>query len=64
MPDYHDARRMMAVIDQGGLTLPDRDYYLKDDPRSVETRARYLVHVEKMLVLAGHPRILMRLNLH
>jgi putative endopeptidase len=53
MPDFHDARQMIAALDQGGLTLPDRDYYLKDDPRSVETRAHYLAHVEKMLVLAG-----------
>jgi putative endopeptidase len=55
MPDFHDARKMIAVLDQGGLTLPDRDYYLKDDPRSRETRARYLAHVTQMLTLAGHP---------
>ncbi|MFT5456142.1 MAG: putative endopeptidase [Myxococcota bacterium] len=38
---------------QGGLGLPDRDYYLSDDPNMVEIRASYLAHVEKMLPHAG-----------
>ena len=38
---------------QGGLGMPDRDYYLKDDAKSVETRAQYLTHVAAMLKLAG-----------
>jgi putative endopeptidase len=53
MPDMHDSRQTVAVIDQGGLTLPDRDYYLKDDAKSVETRQKYVEHVQKMLQLAG-----------
>jgi putative endopeptidase len=53
MPDMHDSRETIADIDQGGLTLPDRDYYLKDDPKSVETRQKYLEHVQKMFELAG-----------
>jgi len=53
MPDMHDSRETIAVIDQGGLTLPDRDYYLKDDAKSVETRQKYLQHVQKMFELAG-----------
>ena len=53
MPDMHDSRVTIANIDQGGLTLPDRDYYLKDDAKSVETRQKYLEHVQKMFELAG-----------
>jgi predicted metalloendopeptidase len=52
-PDMHDSTRTVANIDQGGITLPDRDYYLKDDPKSVETRQKYLEHVQKMFALAG-----------
>jgi putative endopeptidase len=53
MPDMHDSRLTIAVVDQGGLTLPDRDYYIKDDPKSVETRQKYVAHVQKMFELAG-----------
>ena len=49
----HDSRQTIANVDQGGLTLPDRDYYLKDDAKSVETRQKYLEHVQKMFELAG-----------
>jgi len=52
-PDMHDSTQTIAFIDQGGITLPDRDYYLKDDPKSVETRQKYLEHVQKMFELAG-----------
>jgi predicted metalloendopeptidase len=52
-PDMHDSANTIALIDQGGITLPDRDYYLKDDPKSVETRQKYLGHVQKMFELAG-----------
>ncbi|MGB9456004.1 MAG: M13 family metallopeptidase [Bryobacteraceae bacterium] len=51
--DYKDSNRTIANIQQGGLSLPDRDYYLKTDPKSVETRQRYVEHIAKMLVLAG-----------
>jgi len=53
MPDMHDSRQTIANLDQGGLTLPDRDYYLKDDAKSVETRQKYVEHVQKMFELAG-----------
>jgi putative endopeptidase len=49
----HDSNATIAYIDQGGLTLPDRDYYIKDDAKSVETRQKYLEHVQKMFELAG-----------
>jgi putative endopeptidase len=52
-PDMHDSNATIAYIDQGGLTLPDRDYYIKDDAKSVETRQKYLEHVQKMFELAG-----------
>jgi putative endopeptidase len=52
-PDMHDASQMIVFVDQGGLTLPDRDYYLKDDAKSKETREKYLDHVQKMLELLG-----------
>jgi predicted metalloendopeptidase len=52
-PDMHDANRTIAYIDQGGITLPDRDYYIKDDAKSAETRQKYQEHVQKMFELAG-----------
>lgn len=51
--DLHDARVQIAELSDGGITLPDRDYYLKDDPKSKETRAKYVAHVQKMFELAG-----------
>src|SRR5208337_1679930 len=52
-PDMHDSTQTIADLDQGGMTLPDRDYYLKDDAKSVETRQKYVEHVQKMFELAG-----------
>jgi len=52
-PDFKDANTVIAAVGQGGLGLPDRDYYVKDDPKSVDLRAKYVAHVEKMLALAG-----------
>jgi putative endopeptidase len=51
--DYKDSAQVIAEVDQGGLGLPDRDYYLKDDPKSEELRKAYLAHVAKMFELAG-----------
>src|SRR5271166_777552 len=52
-PDMHDSNATIAYIDQGGITLPDRDYYIKDDAKSVDTRQKYLEHVQKVFELAG-----------
>lgn len=52
-PDYKNASRNIAHAGQSGLGLPDRDYYLKDDARSVEIRKKYEAHVAKMFELAG-----------
>jgi putative endopeptidase len=49
--DKKDATQMIAQIGQGGLGLPDRDYYVQDDERSQALRAAYLTHVEKMFLL-------------
>ena len=51
--DLHDPTQMVANITASGLGMPDRDYYLKTEPRFVEARAKYLVHVQKMFELAG-----------
>src|SRR5262249_3883495 len=52
-PDYKDATQEIAVVDQAGLGLPDRDYYLKDDPKSVELRKQYVEHVQHLFALLG-----------
>src|SRR5690606_16068052 len=52
-PDFADATKMVAGIDQAGLGLPDRDYYLKDDDASKALRAAYLEYATAMLVHAG-----------
>jgi putative endopeptidase len=54
-PDFKDANSVIAAADQGGLGLPDRDYYLKDDAKSADLRAKYVAHVQKMLELSGEP---------
>src|SRR5260370_33627759 len=51
--DLHNASTQIANVAQGGLGLPDRDYYLDTDPKSVETREKYLEHVANMFVLLG-----------
>src|SRR5467141_4020789 len=51
--DYKDATKVIGGADQGGLGLPDRDYYLKDDAKMKELRALYESHVVEMLKLAG-----------
>ena len=51
--DFKDSSQVIAVVAQGGIGLPDRDYYLKEDPRSVEIRAQYLAHVGRMLHRLG-----------
>src|SRR5579862_2969095 len=53
--DYDDASKVVAQVDQGGLSLPNRDYYINTDQKSVETLKKYQAHIQKMLVLAGEP---------
>src|SRR6202050_3034307 len=51
--DYADSSRVIAFATAGGLGLPDRDYYVKTDAKSQETRAKYVEHVAKMFTLLG-----------
>jgi endothelin-converting enzyme/putative endopeptidase len=53
--DFKDSTSVIAQADQGGLGLPDRDYYFKDDEKSKEIRAAYVAHVARMFELAGQP---------
>ena len=51
--DQKDSTKQILAQGQGGLGLPDRDYYIKDDDRSITLRAQYVAHVTKMFVLLG-----------
>ena len=51
--DYKDSNEEIAQADQGGLGMPDRDYYLKDDAKSAELRDKYVAHVRRVLELLG-----------
>jgi putative endopeptidase len=51
--DPDNSEQQIAGVDQGGIGLPDRDYYIKDDAKSKETRERYLQHVQKIFELLG-----------
>src|SRR3954471_18934720 len=53
--DDKDSTKVIAQAYQGGLGLPDRDYYTKDDPASQKLRDQYVDHITKMLTLAGAP---------
>jgi putative endopeptidase len=55
-PDLRDTTRNAAGVDQDGLGMPDRDYYIRDDdPRLLDIRGRYVKAIEKLLALAGQP---------
>ncbi len=53
VPDLKDSTKMIAEFDQSGLGLPERDYYLREDPKSVELRKNYLAHIIRNFELAG-----------
>jgi putative endopeptidase len=53
--DYADASRVITFYNSGGLGLPERDYYTRTDPKSVELRHQYEAHVRTMFTLAGEP---------
>jgi len=52
-PDNHNPGEVIAYVSAGGLGLPDRDYYLKPEPRFREAREHYVHHVGRMFMLAG-----------
>jgi putative endopeptidase len=53
-PDLHNAEMVIAYVDQGGLTLPDRNYYIKDDdPKMVEMRKHLVEYATEVFTLSG-----------
>jgi len=53
MQDFKDSTQVIGVVGQGGLGLPDRDYYLKKDPKFAKIRAAYVQHIARSLELLG-----------
>jgi putative endopeptidase len=53
MQDFKDASKQIAVIDQGGLGLPERDYYTRTGDKDKKIREQYVAHVSNILTLAG-----------
>ena len=53
--DFKDASKQIANVSQGGLGLPEKDYYLRDGAKDIEIRQQYVAHIAKMLTLAGSP---------
>jgi putative endopeptidase len=54
--DFKNSTEVIAQLDQGGLGLPEKDYYFKADKASNETREKYVQHITKMFELAGRSR--------
>jgi putative endopeptidase len=54
--DFKNSQMIIATVSQGGLGLPDRDYYLRDDEKFKTTRKQYADHIAKMFELAGSDR--------
>jgi putative endopeptidase len=53
--DLKDSAKQIAVIAQGGLGLPEKDYYLRTGEKDIKIREQYVAHVAKMLTLSGTP---------
>ncbi|HEY0156937.1 MAG TPA: M13 family metallopeptidase [Thermoanaerobaculia bacterium] len=53
--DFKNSTQVIATVSQGGLGLPDREYYLRDDEKFRDTRKEYVAHLQKMFELAGVP---------
>ena len=51
--DFKDASHIIAEVDQGGMGLPERDYYFRKDEKSEDLRKKYVAHVQKMFELLG-----------
>ncbi len=54
VPDFKNSRQNIAYVGQGGLGLPDKDYYFKEDDRSKAIRAAYVKHVARIFELLGN----------
>jgi putative endopeptidase len=55
-PGFDDASITLGALDQAGMNLPAREFYLKDDDKSKEIREKYVKHIARMLVLSGEPQ--------
>jgi len=55
-PGLDDASITLAILDQAGMALPGREFYLNDDAKSKEIRDKYVKHVARMLELSGEPQ--------
>lgn len=51
--DAKNSSMVIAQLTQGGIGMPDRDYYINDDPRSKDLRTKYVVYIEKLHKLLG-----------
>lgn len=60
--DQKNSEMVVAYIYQGGLGMPDRDYYMKDDQRSKDVQAAYLIHLQKMFILCGADEVTAKKN--
>jgi putative endopeptidase len=56
MQDFTDNTRIIAVLDQGGLGLPDRDYYFRQDSKSLHMRNEYLRHLSRLFRMLGNEK--------
>jgi putative endopeptidase len=52
-PDFKNSSAIIAAVSQAGISLPDRDYYFRDDPKSKELREKYVQHIRNMFQLLG-----------
>ena len=55
MQDFKDSTQQIAIVSQGGLGLPERDYYTRTGEKDKQLRDQYVEHVTRMLSLAGEP---------
>ncbi|MFZ0284021.1 MAG: M13 family metallopeptidase, partial [Terriglobales bacterium] len=53
--DFKDATKQIALVDQGGFGLPERDYYFRTGEAAEKTRKEYVQHITNMLKLMGEP---------
>ncbi|HYZ85454.1 MAG TPA: M13 family metallopeptidase [Bryobacteraceae bacterium] len=54
--DFKDSSKIIAQFDQGGMSLPEREYYFRTDPKSEDLRKKFVAHVARMFELAGVPK--------
>lgn len=55
-PDFDDASVNIGTLDQSGMNMPSREFYLNDDDKSKEIREKYRTHVARMLELSGESK--------